>query len=396
MVETWQCGIDAAPVMEAMHSGAFLFDKQGKLLLANREAMRMFAFRSFAEAADHFEGRKQVMRVVKLEGPQLRTPHIWIRRALAGETLTEDLERVEPLDGKPHMIVRVSFAPVRNRDGEVIAVLKTVRDVTLEYDLARRKNEFLSVTTHELRTPATILRLRAQRLLHTTEFTADQIDRTAEAIDRATRRIETLAVKLADIATVATGEPLALQPTDLRLDTLVADVVQSLEPEQAQRVHTTMSPTEVRVDATRMREVIDALLDNALRYSEAPASVDVDVEARDETVELSVTDHGIGIPEAKQPHVFEQFYRAHAGTQFDRGGLGASLYLADHIVKQHGGRILVRVLGPARNHVPRRLPREAGRRPAGSLKHVARESSRVNPRLLAATGARGSYLPALA
>jgi two-component system phosphate regulon sensor histidine kinase PhoR len=65
----------------------------------------------------------------------------------------------------------------------------------------------------------------------------------------------------------------------------------------------------------------------------------VDVQAREGQVELSVADHGIGIPHAQQPHLFEHFYRAHAGTPFDRGELGASLYLADHIVKQHGGRI---------------------------------------------------------
>jgi signal transduction histidine kinase len=192
---------------------------------------------------------------------------------------------------------------------------------------------------HELRTPATTLRLHAQRLLRSTAPSAQQVRESAEAIDRATRRIETLAVKLQDIATVAGGEPLALQPARFRLDILVADVVQSLEPEQARRVHTATLPAEVCADAIRLREVVEALLDNALRYSEAPAEVDVGVEARDGEVELSVTDHGIGVPQAKQPHLFEQFYRAHAGTRFDRGGLGASLYLADHVVKQHGGRI---------------------------------------------------------
>jgi signal transduction histidine kinase len=89
----------------------------------------------------------------------------------------------------------------------------------------------------------------------------------------------------------------------------------------------------------RLREVLEALLDNALRYSDATSTVEVEVGESDGHVELSVADHGVGIPEAKQPHLFEQFYRAHVDTPFDRGGLGASLYLADQIMKRHGGRI---------------------------------------------------------
>jgi two-component system phosphate regulon sensor histidine kinase PhoR len=339
MVDIGDSGIDLGSVLEAMSGGAYLFDPQGKLLSVNREGMRICGFRSFAEAADEIEGRSEKLHVERLGTAQPATPRYWIQRALAGEPITEDLARLDPVDGKPSVIVRASFKPVRNGDGEIVAVLKTVHDVTLEYDLERRKNEFVCVTMHELRTPATALRLRAQSLRRATPPSADQLCEAADAIDRATRRIERIAVKLQDIATIAAGEAIALQPTRLRLDALIADVVESLEPEQAQRIRATTLPAEVRADGTRVREVVQALLDNALRYSEAPASVDVKLHRRDGIVELSVADQGIGIPQAKQPHLFEQFYRAHAGTRFDRGGLGASLYLADHIVKQHGGRI---------------------------------------------------------
>jgi signal transduction histidine kinase len=181
--------------------------------------------------------------------------------------------------------------------------------------------------------------LHAQRLLQAGAAGTAPVHASVEAVDRATRRIETLSVKLQDIATIAAGLPIPIQPSALRLDALVADVVKSLKPEQSARVHTKAAPAQVCADPTRLREVLEALLDNALRYSEAPSSVEVEVGECDGHVELSVADHGIGIPEAKQHHLFEQFYRAHVDTPFDRGGLGASLYLADQIMKRHGGRI---------------------------------------------------------
>ncbi|HEY1586890.1 MAG TPA: sensor histidine kinase, partial [Polyangia bacterium] len=105
------------------------------------------------------------------------------------------------------------------------------------------------------------------------------------------------------------------------------------------RVQLTSIPIAVRADGKRLKQVVDALVDNALRYSPAPKRIEVAVVARDGLAEVSVADHGIGIPAQKQRHIFEQFYRAHTDTPFDCGGLGASLYLADQIMKAHGGRI---------------------------------------------------------
>jgi PAS domain S-box-containing protein len=330
--------LDLPSTLEAMDVGVCVFDRRGKPVFVNREARRIFGLANSEEAAVAFDGRARKTRVTTMQGAAVN-PIAYVRRALAGESVREDFERVAPLDGKPQTVVRTCFSPVRSRAGEIIGAVKLAQDVTAMYDLDRRKSEFVRVTTHELRTPATVLRLNAQRLLVSTVPAPEQLRAAAEAIERATRRIEALSVKLTDIATVAMGERIALRRTEFRLDDLVADVARSVEPDQAGRVRTTMVPARVCADCARIREVVEALLDNALRYSDPPASVEVDVVVYNAHVELSVADHGIGIPAAKQPHMFEQFHRAHVDTPFDRGGLGASLYLAAQIIRQHGGRI---------------------------------------------------------
>jgi signal transduction histidine kinase len=114
-------------------------------------------------------------------------------------------------------------------------------------------------------------------------------------------------------------------------------VVAGFDECESGRIHLSSAPAPVLGDANRLRQVISSVIDNALRYSTAP--VEVAVRADDGVAEVVVVDRGVGIPPAKRAHLFEAFYRAHNGEPFDRGGLGASLYLADHIMRVHHGRI---------------------------------------------------------
>ncbi len=323
-------------MLEAFPAGVVIFDREGRPVYANGESMRIVGIKSLEETIELMSGRLPVV-VVPLEGSGAPCTTDKVQRVLAGESLTDDLERVTPLDGRPNVILRASFRPIVE-DGVITGVLKMIVDVTNEYELTRRKNEFLCVTTHELRTPATILRLTAHTLLARAS-TEPELRKAATIVDRTTRRIEVLSSKLMDIASLASGNGLALQRSLVRLDGLAEEAISSLESAQASRVRLTRTEAPVWADATRMREVVDALVDNALRYSDASSSVEVDVTANDGTVEFAVTDHGVGIPANKQAHMLEPFFRAHTNTPFDRGGLGASLYLAAEIMKQHGGRL---------------------------------------------------------
>jgi signal transduction histidine kinase len=199
------------------------------------------------------------------------------------------------------------------------------------------KEDFVRVTSHELRTPAAILRLAAYRLLSGETLSPDELRKRAETIDRATRRIESISLKLADIASVCYGRGIELDSADVSLDAIVADVVAGFDECDSGRIRLSSVSASVRGDAKRLRQVIASVADNALRYS--TAQVEVAVRVNDGVAEVAVVDHGVGIPLAKRAHLFEAFYRAHNGEPLDRGGLGASLYLADQIMRLHHGRI---------------------------------------------------------
>jgi signal transduction histidine kinase len=95
----------------------------------------------------------------------------------------------------------------------------------------------------------------------------------------------------------------------------------------------------VEADQTRIEQVINQLLKNAVTYSPQGGDIEVSLINSDSEAILSVTDHGIGIPKNRQARIFERLYRAHMDTPYDYGGLGVGLFIAREIIHAHGGRI---------------------------------------------------------
>ena len=333
------CSLDLRSTLEAMDDFAFVFDANADLIFVNRSALHLFGFASLQEVLDDIAGASRLVRVFRVNEQCVVKPLELVRQALAGEKVIEDLERVEPVDGRPHVILRMTLSPIINANGITVGVLKIGHDVTFERELARLKEDFVRVTSHELRTPATILRLAANRLLLDETLSPDELRKRAETIDGATRRIECIASRLDDMASISDGAGIALDLAQVSLDSIVADVVARLDGLEAGRIRLSSLPAPARGDAKRLRQVIASVLDNALRYSMSHAPVEVAVSANDEVAEVVIVDHGVGIAPDKRRHLFESFYRAHNGASFDRGGLGASLYLAAQIMRAHNGRI---------------------------------------------------------
>jgi signal transduction histidine kinase len=98
-------------------------------------------------------------------------------------------------------------------------------------------------------------------------------------------------------------------------------------------------PVVVFADRVRLTQVLDTLLDNAIRYSPRGGVIKVSVTTHDDEAIVCVRDHGVGIPRPKQSRIFERFYRAHTDTPHDYGGMGVGLYIAREVIEQHGGRM---------------------------------------------------------
>jgi PAS domain S-box-containing protein len=291
-----------------------------------------------------------------------------------------------PLVGREGVLGALSFATARSGrrfdhdDLALAADLGARAAVALENarlydrlrDADRRKDDFLATLAHELRNPmapisnaVSILRFKGA---------ADPDARWAhDVIDRQVSHLARLVDDLLDVSRINRGK-LELRPDPMDLVPAVEDAVEIVRPAadargQALRIDLPAGPIPMIADRTRLTQMIANLLDNASKFSDRGAAVDLHVASDGDRVEIRVVDQGAGIPADQLPRVFEMFAQFTPILERAQGGLGIGLALARGIVQLHGGTIEALSAGPGLGST------FIARLPLGSADPKARASS---------------------
>ncbi|HYH97522.1 PAS domain-containing sensor histidine kinase [Hyalangium sp.] len=284
-----------------------------------------------------------------------------LQTVLDSSSPLEQLEMSSEDFGKPGQTRYwiASLYPVPGSDGRLMGVGAVVEDFTERrlaeqertrlfreaQEAVRVRDDFLTVASHELKTPLTPLSLRLANLERRLER-GEPVDPSALRHARQhLLRLTTLINDLLDASRIESGG-LALRPQPLQLDVLIEHVIQVTEGlyNARHRIHfhsSTTTPLQVRGDPYRLEQVVTNLLENALKYSPSGGTVHVSLEQRGDMALLSVRDPGIGIPADQQQHLFERYFRARNVSTDSYGGLGLGLYICRDIVERHEGRIWV-------------------------------------------------------
>jgi len=243
------------------------------------------------------------------------------------------------------MTTREQFACVCEHDADHVTD-ETSAVAALEQAISAR-DEFLSIASHELKTPVTTLRLQVQSLLRTATrdpraiLAERQIMNRLESIERSAEQLTTLIDRLLDITRVTTGR-LHLTREPLDLVAIVRRVIDGMEAtlRDAGCEVSVASPEHVvgEWDDDRIETIITNLLANAVKYG-ARRPIEVQIDDGDDTVSMDVIDHGIGISQDDQARIFGRFERAVPERHY--GGFGVGLWLSQQIVEAHGGTIAV-------------------------------------------------------
>jgi PAS domain S-box-containing protein len=240
--------------------------------------------------------------------------------------------RVQRADGTERVVeARADFLV---QDGARVAMISAVRDITERKRLDQAHHDFVAMISHDLASPLTVLRARAQLLKRRQKYDEESIT----AILEQTARMDRLIGDLRELAQVESGG-LSIQREDVDLVGLAQGAVErarTLTTGHALRVTEPELPVVVTGDRDRLGQVLDNLLGNAIKYSPG-GEVLVTVEAVRGQAYLRVADQGPGIPADALPHLFERFYRGEHAT--GDGGLGLGLYISRMLVEAHGGRI---------------------------------------------------------
>ncbi|MDQ2884745.1 MAG: HAMP domain-containing histidine kinase [Chloroflexota bacterium] len=206
------------------------------------------------------------------------------------------------------------------------------------------KDRFLSIASHELKTPVTTIRGQAQlmirRLAKQHDPEMEEIGTTLNKINDQTKRLTTLIDELMDVSSIRAGKvELHKRKCDLK------DVCREVVEDQrllSGRVITLDAPSEpmkMQVDCERLAQVFVNLVGNAVKYSPEGSPVAVSIGKQDRVALVQVRDSGKGIPRDQQERIFETFYRAPDTQTSSKRGLGLGLAIAKDIIERHEGRI---------------------------------------------------------
>jgi PAS domain S-box-containing protein len=343
--------------MRSIGDGVIATDAQGRIVFLNPVAENLTQW-----SQSQAQGRTlpEVFRIIheksreELENPVAKVIRAGRVVGLANSTLLIRKDGSElPIDD--------SGAPILDEHGQLRGVVLVFRDVTakkrreeerlrlLEETRAavRVRDEFLSVASHELKTPLTPLQLRlaslqeaARKTAHA-ELPSERVLRDTEIAQRQVRRLGDLVESLLDVSRLSTGR-LQFHRTEVDLAEVTREMVSQLQ------VQAQASGCEVRLEAPapvrgvwdrlRLEQVVTNLLSNAFKYG-AGKPVHVRVWEEDGRAKLSVRDEGIGIEPAQARRIFGMFERAVSDRHY--GGLGLGLYIARQIIEALGGTIRV-------------------------------------------------------
>jgi PAS domain S-box-containing protein len=238
--------------------------------------------------------------------------------------------------------ISLTVSPIRDDAGVITGASAVARDITESKELDRRKNEFLSLASHELKTPVTVIKGFSQYALKFATGTENRkLLLALKGIDENTNHIARLISDLLDVSRIERAF-LPIYPVEFDLLLLVQEVIEGVELTTPDLVYTFESPDEpvvVVADSQLIRQVVNNLVENAIKYSRDVPRVEVRVTVSEGEVITSIRDFGIGIPEEEQARVFERFYRARNAGHRSRNGLGLGLFITQGIVARHGGTI---------------------------------------------------------
>jgi PAS domain S-box-containing protein len=239
--------------------------------------------------------------------------------------------------------VSLSISPIKDSVGKIIGAAKIARDITERRELERRKDEFISMASHELKTPITSLKGFTHLLLRKFERQGLQEERPLlSKMDAQMNRLVKLIDELLDVSKIQAGR-LDYEEEPVDIDALVQETVELLQPSSPTHTLTVRGATHAVLmgDKDRLGQVLTNLITNAIKYSPQANTVDIALTASNKTVTISVRDYGVGIPKAHQKNIFDRFYRVHGARDKLFPGLGMGLYIAYEIVKRYGGDLTV-------------------------------------------------------
>lgn len=261
----------------------------------------------------------------------------------------------------------ITATPIK-LEGKTIGLVEIIRDITHELEIDRAKSEFVSLASHQLRTPLGIIKWYLEALVDTEYYRkAPKVIRTyIDEISKSNEQVLSLVRDLLSVSRIE-QEQVKNMPTIIDLSTTIADIVKQMQLiAHKKRVAISFRADEVcmphiSIDSLRLHEVVENLVGNAVEYTLPGGSVDVSLHQRDDAYLISVKDTGIGISPSDQKKLFVKFFRSAKAVAHNPEGSGLGLYVVKSYAEGWGGKVSVESAEHKGSTFTLSLPKEKSR-----------------------------------
>jgi len=239
--------------------------------------------------------------------------------------------------------VSLTISPVKDAQGNIIGVSKIARDITERKQEEMRKNDFIAMVSHELKTPLTSMKAYLQVLLAAAKKDGGAFQ--LNALSRAEAQVHKMTIMIHDFLNLARLEDgkIGLHKTVFDLHPLIEEISSEAPFLTSNHPIRMVDCENIRLEADRdkLGQVLNNLLSNAIKYSPKGGTITIGCEKLAEKVKVFVKDEGVGISAEDQKRLFERFYRSKDDRIKTVSGFGIGLYLVSEILRYHGSQIAV-------------------------------------------------------
>ena len=327
-------------IIENSADGVMILDPELHILVFNRALSQMIGW-----PAEGAIGRPchQVFTLATVSGENLCGADAREVIFPGGKPLTAEGTLTRP--GGSRIAVSITYSPLYDEEGRLANIIANVVDITRFREAEEMKSTFVSVVSHELKTPVALIKGYASTLAREdVTWDAETLREGLQVIGEESDRLNGLINNLLDASRIqASG--FKLERGDVSLPKLTASVVESFRPQTDRHQFVLDFPPDfpcISGDEERLRQVFNNLVSNAIKYAPQGGEIRLGGWADDVTVTAYVADQGIGIPLAEQGKLFQRFYRVDSSLRRSTQGAGLGLFLCRAIVEAHGGRIWLR------------------------------------------------------
>lgn len=321
-------------VLKHMSDGVIATDRRGKITIVNNRAVDLLGLNR-EEAVG-----KSIMKVLDL------SKEFTFRQLL--ETNEDLILHVDEGEGKADSILQGEFSVIQRDTGFISGVVCVLTDITEQEKVEQERRNFVSNVSHELRTPLTSVKSYTESLQDGAWKDPDIAPQFLQVISTETERMIRMITDLLNLSRMDQGK-LQLEREYVSMNDLFShildrfDMVLQSEAYRNKNYKIQRDLTQrtlwVDIDQDKVTQVIDNIMNNALKYSPDGGTITCRLMETHNSVVLSITDEGMGIPRKDLQHIFERFYRVDKARARSMGGTGLGLAISREVLMLHGGRI---------------------------------------------------------